>query len=128
MSRRAMVCLVVIVLLIPVVAGAVTEKDFEIDTARDLLNLCSVSEDAPLYKEATYLCYGFLLGAYAYHLAENSGPQGSLLVCLPKPEPSRNEGVAMFVEWLKAHPQLLEEEAVDVEFRFLTERWPCPKR
>jgi hypothetical protein len=116
-----------VTLMAPAVAEAVTEKDFEIDTARNLLTLCSAPVEDPLYKEAIHMCYGFLLGAYAFHLAENRGPEGNLLVCLPKPEPSRNEGVAMFVEWLKAHPQFLDEEAVEVQFRFLTEKWPCPK-
>lgn len=128
MNRRILMFLLTVALLVPSVAGAgVTEKDFEIDTAKNLLNLCAVQADDPLQKEAIHLCYGFLLGAYAYHLAENSGKDGKLLVCLPKPEPTRNESVAMFVEWLKAHPQYNDDEAVEAEFRFLTEKWPCKR-
>lgn len=127
MNRQVLVLLLVMSFMLPAAGWAVTEKDFEIDTARNLLNLCSAPVSDPMYKEASHMCYGFLLGAYAYHLAQNAGPQGKRLVCLPQPEPSRNEGVAMFVEWLKAHPQFLDEEAVEVQFRFMTEKWPCPK-
>lgn len=127
MNRRMLVLLLVVALMVPAAAGAVTEKDFEIDTAQNLLNLCDAPVSDPMHKEAIHMCYGFLLGAYAYHLAESSGPNGKRLVCLPQPEPTRNEGVAMLVEWMKTHPQFLGEEAVDVQFRFMIEKWPCPK-
>lgn len=123
--NRLLMLILATALLLPTAAGAVTEKDFEVDTAQNLYNLCAASTDDPLYKEAIHMCYGFLLGAYAYHVAESSGPDGHLLVCLPNPEPSRNESVKMFVEWLKAHPERMGEEAVEVEFRFLMEKWPC---
>lgn len=127
MIRRLLFLLLCIAFLAPSIAGGVTEKDFEVDTAQNLLNLCTVPADDPLHEEASHMCYGFLLGAYAYHIAENSGPEGKLLVCLPTPEPSRDEAVAMFVNWLKAHPECLCEEAVEAEFRFLMETWPCKK-
>mgnify|MGYP001817368618 FL=1 len=47
------------------------------------------------------------------------------MVCLPDPPPSRNDIFAMFVEWFNAHPQYLKEKAVETEFRFLMETWPC---
>jgi len=31
----------------------------------------------------------------------------------------------MFIEWLKTHPQYMGDEAVDTQFRFLMEKWPC---
>jgi hypothetical protein len=110
------------------VAGAVTAEDFEVKTTQNLLNLCAVSATDPLAKEAIQMCQGYLVGAYDYHMAENSGPGGTPLVCLPKPEPSRNEATAMFVTWAKAHPQYLKESPVETEFRFLTEKWPCKKK
>lgn len=125
MMRKLFFVLLATALIMPSVARAVTEKDFEVDTTQNLFNLCAAPADDPLYKQAIHMCYGFLLGAYSYHMNENSGPQGKILVCLPNPEPTRNESVAMFVEWLKAHPQYMGEEAVETEFRFLTEKWPC---
>ena len=53
------------------------------------------------------------------------GPEGVKLVCLPDPPPSRNEAIDMFIQWAKARPQYWKEEAVETEFRFLIEQWPC---
>jgi hypothetical protein len=43
-------------------------------------------------------------------------------------EVTRNEAVALFVAWVKAHPQYLKDFPVETEFRFLTEKWPCAKK
>jgi len=80
---------------------------------------CTTAPDSPIYKEAVHFCHGFLVGAIAYHLAENAGPEGKPLVCFPDPAPSRTEGIAMFVDWLKAHPEFMDEKPVEAEFRFL---------
>ena len=65
--------------------------------------------DDPLYHQAVNFCHGYLVGAYHYYEAAGSGPAGLKLVCLPDPQPSRNDSFAMFVEWTKAHPQYLKE-------------------
>jgi hypothetical protein len=44
---------------------------------------------------------------------------------MDEPRPSRDETVAMFVDWAKDHPQYWDEPAVETEFRFLMETWPC---
>ena len=128
MSRTLVSTLLLMTVLNTGVAGAVTPEDFEVKTTQNLLNLCAVSANDPVAKEAIQMCQGYLVGAYDYHMAENSGPGGTPLVCLPKPEPSRNEATAMFVAWVKAHPQYLKESPVETEFRFLTEKWPCKKK
>ena len=33
----------------------------------------------------------------------------------------------MFIAWVQAHPQYMNEPPVETEFRFLTEKWPCQK-
>jgi hypothetical protein len=33
----------------------------------------------------------------------------------------------MFVDWLKAHPEFMDEKPVEAEFRFLVEKWPCKR-
>ena len=43
------------------------------------------------------------------------------------PAPSRNDAIAMFLEWAKVHTQYMGEKPVDTEFRFLIEKWPCKK-
>jgi hypothetical protein len=128
MFKKLIRSLVVVSFLVPGLAGAaVTDEDFEVRTTRNLLNLCAVSADDPRAKEAIQMCQGYLVGAYHYYLATNSGKDSMRLVCMPSPTPSRNEAVALFVAWAKANPKFMNEAPVDSEFRFLSEKWPCKK-
>jgi hypothetical protein len=122
-----MIFVMSLLLTLPVLAlaGAVTEKDFHTETTEDLINLCDAKPDDPLYLPAISYCHGFMMGAYSYYQAQTAGPKGIKLVCVPEPQPSRNEGVRMFIEWAKAHPQYMKEKPVETEFRFLIEKWPC---
>ena len=125
MRRKTIILLIVAAILFPGFAGAVGEKDFEVQTTENLINLCTAAPDDPLYHQAINFCHGFLVGAFRYYEAAGSGSGGLQLVCLPDPPPSRNDSFAMFVEWAKAHPQYLNERAVETEFRFLMQKWPC---
>jgi len=125
MKRKTIILLLVAAILFPGSAGAVSEKDFEVQTTENIINLCTASPDDPLYHQAINFCHGYLVGAYRYYEAAGSGPAGLKLVCLPDPHPSRNDAFDMFVEWVKAHPQYLKEKAVETEFRFLMQTWPC---
>jgi hypothetical protein len=128
MQRNVMWLFLAATILVPALVGAaVTEADFEVKTTQNLLNLCTVSPNDPRYREALHFCHGYLVGAYHYHLAETDGEGGKLLVCPPTPPPSRNETFQMFIAWVQAHPQYLNERPVETEFRFLTEKWPCQK-
>jgi len=125
MRRMTIILLLTVGIILPGIAGAASEKDFEVQTTEDIINLCTAAPDDPLYDQAINFCHGFLVGAYRYYEAAGLGPAGLKLVCLPDPPPSRNDAFAMFVEWVKAHPQYLKEKAVETEFRFLMEKWPC---
>jgi hypothetical protein len=124
MTRKAMLLLMVFSLM-PGLAGAVSEKDFEARTTENLINLCTASPGDPLYSQAVNFCQGYLVGAYKYYEAEHAGPAAPKFVCLPDPPPSRSDAIAMFIEWAKAHPQYWKEAPVETEFRFLMEKWPC---
>jgi hypothetical protein len=127
MKSNVLILFLAIVFVAPALAGAsmVTEKDFEVKTTRDLINLCTASADDPKRAEAIHFCHGYLVGAFAYNQAEYSGTDAKPMICLPNPNPSRNEAINMFVDWAKAHPQYMNEKPVETEFRFLTEKWPC---
>jgi len=125
MSKKVVMVIILVGFLVPGIAGAVSEDDFEIQATENLLNLCTAPPGDSLYHQAVNFCHGFLVGAYHYHVAESNGPQGVKLVCLPDPPPSRNEAIDMFIQWAKARPQYWKEEAVETEFRFLIEQWPC---
>ena len=125
MIPKKIALLVLIVIILPGAAGAVSEKDFEANTAQNLINLCAVSHDDPLYHQAINFCHGYFEGAYQYYEAMTSGPKGIKFVCVPDPLPSRNKAIGMFVEWAKKNPQHMNERPVEAEFRFLMETWPC---
>jgi Rap1a immunity proteins len=116
-------------LLFPNVARAVTADDFLVKTTQNLINLCTVSSKDPQHREAIHMCHGYLIGAFHYHEAAVSALGSQRLVCLPEkgPVPTRDEAIAMFVEWAKARPQYMQEMPVETEFRFLVEKWPCKK-
>jgi hypothetical protein len=117
-----------IAMVAPVVAGAaLTEDDFYIKNAQDLVDLCSAPESDPLEDVATHFCHGFASGAWQYHEAQANGPKGVRLVCPPDPPPTRNEVIAGFVTWAGNHPQHMSEPAVEALFRYLVERAPCSK-
>jgi len=125
MRIKSFSLLFVMVFLLPVFAGAVSEKDFEVETTENLINLCTTPVDDPLHNHAINFCHGYLAGAYNYYEAISSGPKGIQLVCLSDPSPSRNDAIAMFIEWVKTHPQHLGDKPVETQFRFLMEKWPC---
>ena len=109
----------------PLLAGAVTTQDFEVKTTGNFLNLCSASSDDPYYTAAINFCQGYLVGAFHYYVAENTGPDKKPMICFPDPAPTRNEAIKMFIDWAKAHPEYMNEKPVETEFRFLMTTWPC---
>ena len=112
-------------LLLPVVANAVTEEDFQVKTTQSLINLCTAPQGDPLYDEAIHFCHGYLVGAFHYDKVIHAAPESKPLFCPPEPPPTRNDTISRFVTWAKAHPQYLQEMPVENEFRFLVETWPC---
>ena len=106
-------------------AAPVTETDFRINDAQDLVDLCSVSAGDPLADEAIHFCHGYLVGAYHFQESMYAGPKEKPLVCPPDPRPTRDQAVQQFVVWVRAHPQYKGERPVDTLMRFLTETWPC---
>jgi hypothetical protein len=127
MNRKLAVFLVLVSFVMPGLARGVDQADFEVDTTQNLMNLCTAPSSDPLYKEAIHFCHGYLIGAFDYYKAAIEGPGGKRLVCPPNPAPSRNEAITLFLEWAKVHPQYMGDEAVDTEFRFLMEKWPCKR-
>ena len=113
------------IVLAPNLSVAVEESNFEAKTTRDLVALCTADSTDPLFAQAVNFCHGYLVGAFHYYQAEAAGPKGMQLVCLPDSRPTRNEAIAMFIDWVGNHPQYLDEPPVETEFRFMSERWPC---
>ena len=125
MRHKVTIFFLSILLTLPGLAAAVSEDDFEAETTQELINLCTAAPSDPLYHQAVNFCHGYLVGAFDYYEAAQAGPKGTQLVCLPDPPPTRNNAIKMFIEWVKVHPQHLNEKPVETEFRFLMEKYPC---
>lgn len=125
MRKKTTIFLLSVLLILPVMAGAVSENDFKADTTEQIVNLCTAKVKDPLYHQAVNFCHGYLVGAFDYYEAAHSGPKAFKLVCLPDPPPSRNEAIEMFIEWARAHPQHMKDSPVETEFRFLMDTYPC---
>ena len=111
----------------PGMAMEVNKTDFEVKTAQDLVDLCTVSSSDPLYPHAINFCHGYMIGAYHFYEVAAKGKYGAHFVCIPESAPSRNEIIAMFVKWAQDNPQHMKVLPVNAQFRFLEEKWPCGK-
>ena len=124
MRHRAFYILLVLCLW-PLSARAVTQDTFLMRYTQDLIELCSAPESDPLYAEAVSFCHGYLIGAYHYQVALQADPEEKPLFCLPAPAPTRQQGIQMFIAWVKQNQQYMGEKAVDTIARFLSTQWPC---
>jgi hypothetical protein len=108
-------------------AQASTEEHFVVRNTQDIIDVCATATTDPIYTAAINFCQGYLVGAYHYQEALYNGPGLKPVVCLPDPKPTRNEGIAKYLEWAKAHPEYAKDRAVETFSKFLAETWPCKK-
>jgi hypothetical protein len=107
-------------------AQAITPERFVVRSTQDLIDVCTTPSSDPLYTAAIHFCHGYLVGAYQYQEALYDGPGIKPVVCPPDdPKPTRNESVAKYIQWAKAHPEYAKERAVNTLGMFLAEAWPC---
>jgi hypothetical protein len=102
-----------------------TSVDYDVPTTGDLITLCNVSEDDPLYEAARGFCLGYIDAAMDYHAALTAGPNYEAIVC-PQGTVSREAVVTVVLEWSQSNGQHLKSEApVHGIMRALVEKWPC---
>jgi len=120
---RHAIALAAVVASTQTLAGA--PQAHQVTTTGDLIELCSVSVDDPLYGAAMGFCLGYIDAALDYHAALTSGPKYNPLTC-PANTVSREEVVTVVVEWSRRHAQHQNTEApVTGVMRAVAERWPC---
>jgi hypothetical protein len=118
---RLLITVAALTMAIP--ALAVDSDSFQLKTGADLVELCSVPDEDLLRPNALGMCHGFLEGAYQYY--EATEPASNRFICAPNPPPTRAKVMGGFVIWARAHPQYLEEGAVNTLFRYLDKAYPC---
>jgi len=105
----------------------VTRENFLLRTTGDLVALCGVSRSDPNAVAAIHFCEGYYLGLD--HFAELTGrPFRNALYCPPDGlKLSRDEVVAMVVEFHHKNPQYASEAPVEGILRWAAATWPCKK-
>ncbi|MBV8612829.1 MAG: hypothetical protein JOY66_03535 [Acetobacteraceae bacterium] len=107
--------------------AAVTEANFHMQTAADLVALCSPAQDDPLATAAVHFCQGFAVGVYQTLSGLQAGMRQKLF-CPPQAMPSRNQAIADFVGSLKANPSAMAQPPADAIANYLITRFPCSGR
>jgi uncharacterized protein involved in outer membrane biogenesis len=105
--------------------STLTPDDFTLETTRDLVRLCRVRADDPLYNSARGFCLAYVDGVWDYHAALTAGAGFDAIAC-PGPNVTRDQAVDVFIAWAEANPQTLDSEtAVQGVMRAFSDRWPC---
>jgi hypothetical protein len=117
--------ILVAALMISGVAVAADTNTFQVRTADDLVRVCSLTPEDPLYHNAMGFCSGVLAGAYGYYKLNVSAE--NRFVCEPNPTPTAPAVMNGFVTWAKSNAQYMNDVPVDTLFRYLAETYPCAK-
>jgi Rap1a immunity proteins len=105
-------------------AGTADVGDFAVDTAQDLLDLCSVDTESALYAEAIQFCAGFFEGMKHYHDRMSAGPGVERIVCAPDGV-TLEDAIEVYIAYGQANPQYLNEDPADNLIRAAIAKWPC---
>lgn len=114
--------------LSPIAFAAATDSSslasMKLDSAGDVVQVCTVAPTDQNYDAALGFCYGFFEGAIRYHQAMAGSDIKRHLVCAPAGT-TRLQGVEVFVNFMQEHPEYASEGSIDAVFRALMARWPC---
>ena len=99
-------------------------EDFNLRTAADLVDICTLDQSHPDNVAARAFCYGFFEGGIQYAEAISTSPTFIKLVCRP-PETTRTEAVDVFVAYVRANSQYASKRPIDTIYRALVAKWPC---
>jgi hypothetical protein len=105
--------------------AALTEDQFQIRTAGDLVALCTADNKDPLYTAAVNYCHGFVSGAYSAERDHEASVRATPLFCVPSPPPSRSQAIGDFVLWVKADPARSDLGPIRGLFEYLLATYPC---
>lgn len=98
--------------------------DFEVHTARDLFDVCTIDPGHSDHNLAIGFCYGFFEGASHYDDALADSGLHKDIVCAPAGV-TRKQATAVFIQYIKDNPQYDIEPPIDAIFRSLIAKWPC---
>ena len=101
-----------------------TLEDFNLHTASDLADICSLDKSHSDHVAAMAFCYGFFEGGIHYDDAISTSPSYNKIVCDPEGT-TRTQAVEVFVDYVRANPEYGSKAPIDTIFRALVAKWPC---
>jgi hypothetical protein len=108
------------------VTDGYTYSDFQLNTAADLLDICTLDAAHADYSAAHSFCLGYFAGGQHYHRAVTRGPDLPPIAC-PDQTVTLDQAVDVFVVYVRANPQHLQEPPMQAVFRAASAKWPCTK-
>jgi hypothetical protein len=100
--------------------------ELRLQSAGDLVAVCTLEPTHEHYQEAVAFCYGFFEGGIRYNEAIANTKTHRDLVCAPEGT-TRKQAVEVFVSYMQKNPRYSDEQPIDAIFRALMARWPCPE-
>jgi len=126
--RRSSLALALGLALAPWTSWAQTDgytlEDYQLETSGDLLDICTLDQSHANYWEARGFCLGYFTGGIHLQDALAAAPNFERIACAPA-NATRNDVVAVFVAYARAHPEYLDERPMDTVFRAVNDEWPC---
>ena len=105
--------------------AAVTEENFQIDTTKDLIALCSVDVSDPNAIAAIHMCHGYVMGLVHLHILIGRALEGSVFCLEDAQRPTRDEAIALLVAWSRQYPEHDSKEVANGVVRWAAETYPC---
>lgn len=104
----------------------VTEDNFSLRNAQDLVDVCAADTADPLYTASVNFCHGFVIGVFRVLREEEMASRSRHSFCIPQPAPTRNEAIDSFVRWIKNRSGQMTQSPADAVAMFLSQQYPCP--
>ena len=104
-----------------------TLEDFQLNTAADLFDICTIDTTHSDFQQAHSFCLGYFTGGQHYHRAATREPSLLPPIACPEQTVTREQAVDVYVVFMRANPQYMQEPPMEAVFRAVSAKWPCAK-
>ena len=105
--------------------AALDQESFLVRNTADLVDLCSATRADSMYVAAQNFCHGFSGAAFRMLWDEGRAHRSNYLICVPIPQPTRDEVLVRFLHWAKANAASLLQPAIDGFRAFVDSQYGC---
>jgi hypothetical protein len=105
-------------------AGAMDAGAYDLDSARDLLDVCAPADGDPDADAALAFCYGYISGTGEFYIEMVKAEAIDRMACAD-PVPSLHEIRMAFVDWARANPGELAAGPGHTFWKAMSVAYPC---